>query len=206
MHKRILIESGAVLDKASSALIMLHGRGATAQSILTLADYFRLDDFYIVAPQATNNTWYPKSFLSPTEENEPWLGSAIELVHSLIQDIINAGISSDKIYLMGFSQGACLTLEVSTRYAQRWGGVIAFTGGLIGDKLKSEHYNGNFKGTRVFIGNSDQDPHVPLSRSEESASLIKNMGADVKHKTYPGMPHTIIQDEIEVVSELFFPD
>ena len=204
MHERRLIESGASLDKASRALIMLHGRGATAQSILSLADYFTLDEFYIAAPQATNNAWYPKSFLSPIDQNEPWLTSAIELIHKLIQDIVSSGISSDNIYLMGFSQGACLALEVATRYAQRWGGVIAFTGGLIGDKIRKEKYSGDFKGTKVFIGNSDIDPHVPLSRSEQSAVIMKDMSADVVHRVYPGMAHTINEDEIKVVSELFF--
>lgn len=203
-HAKQHIEAGLPLQKASKALIMLHGRGSTAQDILSLQDDLDLDDFYIVAPQATNNTWYPYSFLAPVHQNEPWLSSAMDLLSIIVMDIHDGGIHSDKIYLVGFSQGACLTLEFATRNAQKWGGVIAFTGGLIGDKIYSEKYKGDFAGSKVFIGNSDTDPHVPRDRSEGSQKLIERMGANVTLKIYQDMPHTINQDEIKSVNELFF--
>src|SRR5690349_1053661 len=164
-HTRQLVESGLPLAKASRALIMLHGRGATAQDILGLHREFALKDYYIVAPQATNYTWYPYSFLSPVAQNEPWLSSALHLLRDLVSDIEKGGIPSEKIFILGFSQGACLTLEFASRNARKWGGVIAFTGGLIGEAINHDNYSGSFQQTRVFIGNSDNDPHVPLSRT-----------------------------------------
>jgi len=203
-HTRQLTEAGLPINKASKALIKLHGRGAGAMDILSLRSQFRVDEFYIVAPQATNATWYPFSFMTPIHQNEPWLSSALDLLNSIVGDINKAGIASDKIYLLGFSQGACLTLEFATRNARQWGGVVAFTGGLIGDRIYTENYKGDFQGTKVFIGNSDKDPHVPLARTEESRRVMEKRGAIVTLKIYPNMPHTIIEDEIEVVNEMFF--
>jgi phospholipase/carboxylesterase len=203
-HIKQLLESGKTLAKAKKALILIHGRGASSSDILSLKDDLSVDDFYVVAPQAINNTWYPYSFLAPIEENEPWLSSAVKLIHSITEDITNAGLTSDKIYIAGFSQGACLALEFATRHAQKWGGVIAFTGGLIGENIVSESYKGDFKGTQVFIGNSDIDPHVPKARSEESRCVMEKMGAVATLKIYPNMAHTIIKDEVDSVNRLFF--
>jgi phospholipase/carboxylesterase len=203
-HTKHISETGLSLNKASKALIMLHGRGASAMDILSLRNEFHLKEFYIAAPQATNATWYPFSFLAPIQQNEPWLSSALELLSSVVADINKGGIKSESIYLLGFSQGACLTLEFAARHAQKWGGVIAFTGGLIGDRLYNDRYHGDFAGTRVFIGNSDKDPHVPLSRSEESKKVMETLGAAVSLKVYPNMPHTINGDEIQTVNDLFF--
>jgi len=203
-HTRQLTEAGLPINKASKALIMLHGRGAGAMDILSLRSQFRVDEFYIVAPQATNATWYPFSFMTPIHQNEPWLSSALDLLNSIVADINKAGITSDRIYLLGFSQGACLTLEFATRNARQWGGVTAFTGGLIGDRIYTENYKGDFGGTRVFIGNSDKDPHVPLARTEESRRVMEERGAIVTLKIYPNMAHTINENEIEMVNEMFF--
>jgi phospholipase/carboxylesterase len=203
MHEYRIIEKGKPLEQAQSAIILLHGRGADAYDILPLADEFCDDTFYIVAPQATNNVWYPFSFLSPEVRNEPWLTSAVGTVKLLI-DNIGKHLTTNKIYIMGFSQGACLALEVSSQFAVKYAGVAAFTGGLIGEKIRTEKYNGNFEGTRVFIGNSDIDPHVPSERSEESRRLMQMKGAEVTYKIYPGMAHTIIQDEIDTVLQLMF--
>lgn len=203
-HAKQNVEAGLPLEKASKALIMLHGRGSTAQDILSLQNHFDLDGFYIVAPQATNNTWYPYSFLAPVHQNEPWLSSALDLLSAIVMDLHDAGIHSDKIYLLGFSQGACLTLEFAARNAQKWGGVIAFTGGLIGDKISQEKYKGDFGGSKAFIGNSDKDPHVPQARSEESQKLMEKMGANVTLRIYQDMAHTINRDEIKSVNEIFF--
>jgi phospholipase/carboxylesterase len=203
-HAKQLFEAGLSMNQASKAIIMIHGRGAQASDILSLHSEFSLDEFYIVAPQATNFTWYPYSFLAPVRQNEPWLTSAINLISDIVDDLRKSGINSNKVWLLGFSQGACLTLEFASRNARKWGGVIAFTGGLIGDKLYPENYSGNFDGTKVFIGNSDKDPHVPMSRSQDSAKIMEGLGADVKLKIYPNLPHMINQDEIETVNAMFF--
>ncbi|MBA4055343.1 MAG: phospholipase [Marivirga sp.] len=203
-HRLQITEAGLSLNKASKALIMIHGRGASAADILRLAGEFSLDEFYIVAPQATNSTWYPFSFLAPIQQNEPWLSSALDLLDKIIEDINKGGIPTENIFVLGFSQGACLTLELASRNARKWGGIIAFTGGLIGDKIYREGYKGNFNGTKVFIGNSNNDPHVPLNRSKDSAQLMQDLGADVTLKIYPDMPHTINQNEIDTVNALFF--
>jgi phospholipase/carboxylesterase len=203
MHEYNIIENGRPLEQAQRAIILLHGRGADAYDILPLADEFCDDTFYIAAPQATNNAWYPFSFLSPEVRNEPWLTSAVGIVRRLV-DNIGKHLATEKIYIMGFSQGACLALEASSQFAVKYAGVAAFTGGLIGDKIRTEKYNGNFEGTRVFIGNSDIDLHVPSERSEESRELMQMIGAEVTYKIYPGMAHTIIQDEIDTVLQLMF--
>lgn len=195
-HTKQLIEVGKPLTQAKKALIMLHGRGASAEDILSLRTHLPVDDFYVVAPQATNCTWYPYSFLAPPAQNEPWLSSALRLVNEIVMDIEKAGIPSSQIYLLGFSQGACLTLEFATRHARQWGGVITLTGGLIGDKLYTQNYKGDFVGTRVLMTNSQNDPHVPLARSEDSKSQLEKMGAKVSLEIYKDRPHTILMDEL----------
>lgn len=203
MPQQNLLESGQPIEKASKALILLHGRGGSAQDILSLAEIFCGDSFYVAAPQAPNNSWYPYSFMAEDRTNEPWLSSAVETVKELM-DKIAKNIPQNQLYLVGFSQGACLALEVATRYAARYGGIAAFTGGLIGQTIQQKKYQGNFEGTQVFIGNSDRDPHVPLSRSEESKSLIEKLGGKVTLKVYQGMGHTINEDEINWVKKFIF--
>jgi phospholipase/carboxylesterase len=206
MHSKNIYTAGKTVSEAKKALIMIHGRGAFAEDILSLAGYFNLKDYALIAPQATNNTWYPYSFLTPPKQNEPWLSSALSILKEISLDINEAGIKSENIYFLGFSQGACLTLEFITRNAKKWGGVIAFTGGLIGDKIYAENYNGDFLQTPVFIGSSDPDPHVPFERVYASTVIIKNMNADITTKIYPGMGHTISKDEIEQANKLIFTD
>lgn len=203
MHDYRIIERGKPLNEAAKAIILLHGRGATAGNIIGLAYEFCDDTFYIAAPQATNNTWYPQGFMVDREMNEPWLSAAIDVVKRLI-DATTTHIPAGHIYLMGFSQGACLALEVAARFAQRYAGVASFTGGLIGKETDPELYSGDFEGTKIFIGNSDNDPHVPVRRSEESRDILESLGASVTLEIYPGMPHTIIPKEIERVKELMF--
>ena len=204
MHQKNIITAGRELDKESKVLIMLHGRGGSAEDILSLSSYLEVKDFTLLAPQATNNTWYPYSFLSPPAQNEPWLSSALSLLKDLLDDIYSKGIAPGNIYFAGFSQGACLTLEFVTRNADKYGGVVAFTGGLIGDKIIEENYQGDFQGTPIFIGTSDPDPHVPVERAIESSNIVKRMNASVTLKVYPGMGHTISQDEIENANRLVF--
>ena len=203
-HSKNIINAGVALKEAVKVLIMLHGRGATAEDIISLSDYLKLQNTHIIAPQATNNAWYPYSFLSPRQQNEPWLSSALQVLNEVLSDVILAGIKSQQVFILGFSQGACLTLEFATLNAQPFGGVIAFTGGLIGDVLQEENYMGNFQKTKVFIGNSDKDPHVPVARSVESKRIMEKLGAEVTLKIYPDMPHTVNNEELNWVNENIF--
>lgn len=183
-------------------MIMLHGRGADAESILSLSDLLDVNDFALLAPQATNHSWYPRSFLAPTSENEPWLTSALDIVGQTMDSVLQAGIESQNIYFLGFSQGACLTLEFTARNARRYGGIVAFTGGLIGDRIKRENYKGDFDQTPVFLGTSDPDFHVPVERVYASANILREMNAAVTEKVYLNRGHTISKDEIEQVNRL----
>lgn len=203
MHEGIVKYAGNQIDPVR-ALILLHGRGADANDILSLADDLEVGNYLLAAPQATNNSWYPDSFLALPALNEPWLSSALDLVHRTVMEIQNRGIESAHIYFSGFSQGACLTLEYVTRHAKLYGGVAAFTGGLIGDKIYAENYSGDFAGTPIFIGSSDPDPHVPVTRVHASAALLEKMNARVTEKIYERMGHTIIGEEIERANKLIF--
>ena len=204
MHQKNIIAAGKELNEKNKVLILLHGRGGSAEDILSFSSYLEVKDFALLAPQATNNSWYPYSFLAPPAQNEPWLSSALNLLKNLLSEIYSKGIPSENIYFAGFSQGACLTLEFVTRNANRYGGVVAFTGGLIGDKIYNENYKGDFKVTPVFIGTSNPDPHVPVERVHATANILKDMHAVVTEKIYPYMGHTINQDEIELANKLVF--
>ena len=206
MHIKQVIQSGKQTGEATKALVMLHGRGGSAEDILSLANYLPVNDFALFAPQATNNTWYPYSFLVEPKENEPWLSGALAVLKEVVADVQATGITTDNIYFLGFSQGACLTLEFVARNATRYGGVIAFTGGLIGDKIYEENYTGDFAGTPVFIGTSDPDPHIPVERVHASAEILNGMHAQVTKKIYKNMGHTISQDEINEVKSLIFKE
>lgn len=203
MHSYNILEKGIPLNQAKKALILLHGRGATADGIIGLANHFCDDTFYIAAPQATNQTWYPYSFLAPEDQNQPWLSASISYVQRVLSETAES-IPTQNIYIMGFSQGACLALEVVARNAMQYAGIAAFTGGLIGNKVDKNKYKGHFHGTPVFIGNSDTDPHVPLDRSKQSKIILDQMGAKVTLKVYPGMSHIIHQEEILSVKDLMF--
>ena len=202
-HTKNVIGSGAPAREATHALIMLHGRGASATSIIDLADHFDLNEIAIFAPQAVNNSWYPFSFMVPEEQNQPALNSALAIIDELIRDIINFGIPMEKIFFLGFSQGACLALEYVTRNAARYGGVVIFTGGLIGDKLNLAKYSGDFDGTCILITTGDPDPHVPLARVEESVNVLTNLHAKVTLKVFKERPHTVSMEEIKLAKKLF---
>lgn len=204
MHQKHVLLKGRKLGEAEKVLVMLHGRGANAEDILSLATYLNVKEFTLLAPQATGNTWYPNSFLAPPYTNEPWLSSAISLIEDITDDITETGVKEENIYFLGFSQGACLTLEFVTRNAKKYGGVVAFTGGLIGDKIYEQNYNGDFQSTPVFIGTSDPDPHVPVQRVTDSVAVLKRMNAQVTEKIYKNMGHTINEDEIETVNNVIF--
>ncbi len=203
-HDNKYTSAGTPVQQAKTALVMLHGRGGSATDIMRLAKLFNLKDAAIYAPQATNNSWYPYSFMAPEAQNQPALDSALAGIDNLVKQIEADGIATDRIYFLGFSQGACLTLEYVARNANQYGGAVAFTGGLIGQELITARYKGNFNGTPILITTGDHDPHVPLSRVEESVEVLKGLDADVILKVYPGKPHSISPDEIELATELVF--
>jgi phospholipase/carboxylesterase len=204
MHTKKIITAGKKTTEAKKALIMIHGRGGSAEDILTLANYLNVKEYALIAPQATGHTWYPSSFLMPPAQNEPWLSSALSVLKEVVADIVADGITRENIYFLGFSQGACLTLEFITRNAAKYGGAAAFTGGLIGDKIYPENYSGNFGGSPVFIGTSNPDPHVPVDRVKETEKVLKEMGADITVNIYNNMGHTISQEEIDLANRLVF--
>ena len=206
MHVKALVSEGKSLTEAKKVLIMVHGRGGTANDILSLSSYLDHQEFAMIAPQATHNEWYPYSFLAEPSRNEPWLSSALDILDQTVQDILLLGFESKDIYFLGFSQGACLALEYITRHARRYGGMIAFSGGLIGDKLYTENYSGDFEQTPVFLGSSDPDAHIPVNRVHETATQLESMNALVTEKIYHEMGHTINQDEIDEARKILLKD
>jgi phospholipase/carboxylesterase len=192
-----ILERGHPLDSAEAVIILVHGRGASADDILGLADRFDLPQLAYLAPEAAGHTWYPHSFLVPTEQNQPWLDSALALIGKTVKRATAAQIPRHKIGVVGFSQGACLVTEFVARNAAHYGGVIAFTGGLVGPPGTKFSYPGRLTGTSCFLGAGDPDPHVPWKRVEESAAVLSALGAAVTLRRYPGLPHTINEDEIE---------
>jgi phospholipase/carboxylesterase len=185
-----------------AAIILLHGRGGSAEDILGLREEFGFPEVAYFAPEAPGRTWYPNSFLAPIERNEPWLSQSLAKVGETVEGALRQGIARENIVIAGFSQGACLASEFIARHAARYGGLIAFTGGLIGPPGTGFRYPGSLAGTPAFFGAGDPDPHVPWQRVQESATVLANMGADVTLKRYPGMPHTIAREEIEEAKAL----
>ncbi|KAA0125957.1 phospholipase [Chryseobacterium sp. SN22] len=195
---------GKSLNEAGKALVMIHGRGGSAQDILGLSQHLNVKDYALLAPQATNGTWYPFSFMAPAEQNEPWLSSAIETVGKTVQAALDAGIKAENIYFFGFSQGACLTLEFLARNAHKYGGAAAIIGGVVGEKINREHYKGNFAQTPIFLGTSNPDFHVPVERVYATANILREMNADVTEKVYANFGHSINQEEIELANSIVF--
>lgn len=187
---------------ARATMIMIHGRGASAESILTLVDELQLDDVACLAPQAASSSWYPYSFLAPMDQNEPGLSSAIGVISGLIAQLARDGVNADRIALLGFSQGACLSLEFAARHARRYAGVFGLSGGVIGPPGTPRDYTGSFDGMPVFLGCSDVDAHIPVERVHESADVFRRMGAGVDERIYPGMGHSVNADELEAVRAL----
>ena len=204
-RKQAVLSKGEPLDKARGAVVFLHGRGASAEDILGLADELRLPEFAYLAPQAAGHTWYPNSFLAPIQRNEPWLSSALELVASIVRNLADAGMPHSKVGILGFSQGACLATEFVARNPARYAGLVAFTGGLIGPEGTLFQHSGDLGGTPCFLGSSDPDPHVPWERVKESAAKLSAMGGSVTLKRYPSMGHTINQDEILEARKILDP-
>ncbi|HEY4010228.1 MAG TPA: dienelactone hydrolase family protein [Acidobacteriaceae bacterium] len=194
--------TGVPLKEAKGAVVLLHGRGGSAEDILSLAGPLYAEGVAYLAPQAAGYTWYPNSFLAPREANEPFLSSALAKIGSVVASIEAAGISRDRIAIAGFSQGACLATEFVASNAARYAGVIAFTGGLIGPPDADLHHEGSLAGTPALFLSGDPDPHVPWQRVQASAAELERMGAVVMARRYPGRPHTITADELHLARTL----
>ncbi len=195
--------TGKPLNEAQFAMIMIHGRGASAQSILGLSKEFEnTDDFVFLAPQASDHTWYPYSFLAPRDQNQPGIDSGLRVISEIIQKLNDQGIANDHIFLLGFSQGACLASEYAVRNPDKYGGVIALSGGIIGDSITLSEYSGDLKNTPIFMGCSDVDAHIPVERLDVTEEVFNKLGASVQKKIYPGMGHLVNEDEIQHIQDL----
>jgi predicted esterase len=194
--------AGLPLQNARAAMILVHGRGATAESILTLVPALDVEGFAFLAPQASGNTWYPNSFLAPIPSNEPGITSGLRAVGDVMNAINAAGIPAERTIVLGFSQGACLSLEYTARNAKRFGGIAFLSGGLIGPDGTPRDYAGRYDGTPAFLGCSDIDGHIPAARVLESGAVLERMGATTTVKLYPGMGHLVNEDEIQHVRVL----
>lgn len=197
-----ILATGAKLEEASAAMILIHGRGATAEDILSLSTHLDYPGVVYLAPQAEGFTWYPNRFIFPVEKNEPYLSAALAKVDGIVRQVEARGIPTEKIFIGGFSQGACLASEYVIRNPKQYGGLLAFSGGYIGQMGLVREPVGDLSGMPAFLGCSDTDPHIPLQRVQETTSLLKAMGADVTERIYPNMDHTINDEELELAKKL----
>ncbi|WP_135534951.1 alpha/beta hydrolase [Halostella pelagica] len=195
-----LVTAGAPLEAAEAAAVLVHGRGATAESIVAMADEFRQRGVAYFAPQAARNAWYPNSFLAPVESNEPGRSSGLQAIEDAVEAAEDVGIPTERVLLLGFSQGGCLASEYVARNPRRYGGLVALSGGLIGPEVDPESYQGSIAGTPVFLGCSDEDPHIPLERVHETTETFERLDGDVTERIYEGMGHGVNEDEIGFVS------
>ncbi|WP_339105139.1 dienelactone hydrolase family protein [Haloterrigena salinisoli] len=198
-----LVTGGTALEDAEAALVLTHGRGATAQGMIQLADEVHREGVAFLAPQAARKTWYPNSFLEPVERNEPGRSSGLRAISDAIDEANDAGIPTDRVMLVGFSQGACLASEYVARNPRRYGGLAALSGGLIGESVDPDDYlegDADLEGTPAFLGCSDVDPHIPAERVHETADVLESMSADLTKRLYEGMGHGVNEDELEFVS------
>lgn len=201
-HGQPLLAAGDPLAIARAAMIMIHGRGARAEDILTLVPQFAPSGFAFLAPQAANNTWYPNRFLEPIASNEPWLSSALTVIEDVFAQVNAAGIPPERTMLLGFSQGACLALEYAARHAKRYGGLVGLSGALIGPDDTPRNYPGTLDSTPVFLGCSDVDFHVSKERVLDTAQVLERLGGNVTTRLYPNLDHTVNPDEIEFVNSM----
>lgn len=202
MHEFTVLQEGPPPEAGRKVLVMVHGRGANATSMLSLREYLSVDDFTLMLPEATNNTWYPYSFMMPRTQNQPWLDSALGTLERLSDELLAANVDPMDIYWLGFSQGACLVLEFVATQGNVYGGAFGLSGGLIGDQVESDRYKAKLYGMPIFLGCSDIDSHIPLHRVQDTDRVFKELGADVRTTIYPGMGHQINDDEIRQINEV----
>jgi predicted esterase len=200
-HGQRVLHSGEPLESARAAMILVHGRGASAEDIMAVGAELDCPGFAYLAPQAAGNAWYPNPFTAPIESNEPYLGAALDMLGNLVRHAAET-LSAEKVVLLGFSQGSCLALEFAARNARRYGAVIGLSGGLIGPPRTPRDYPGRFDATPVFLGCSDVDPHIPKERVLETGEVLERMDARVTLRLYPGMGHTVSLDEISAVRRI----
>lgn len=203
-HTLSIQTAGAQLQSDSKVLIMLHGRGSNSTDVLRFARQLNVEKFTLLAPQATQNSWYPYSFIAPREDNEPWLSSALQIVNETVKIVVDAGVPHENIYFFGFSQGACLTLEFLARHVHRYGGAVAIIGGLIGERLDTADYQGDLQQTPILLATSNPDPHVPLARVKETARILQRMNAEVTGRVFENFGHSINEEEIDLANSLIF--
>ncbi len=203
LHKgQPVLMAGQPLDRAAAAMILVHGRGASARDILTLVPDLAQPDFAYLAPQAAGNAWYPNRYLAPIDSNEPWLSSALTVLADMVDRVTDFRIPLERTLLLGFSQGACLALEFAARRARRYGGVIGLSGGLIGPEGTPRDYAGSLEGTPIFLGCSDVDPHIAREHVQLTAEVLKHLGGNVTVELYPNMAHTTSQAEIDFIRNM----
>lgn len=200
-HGQRVLEAGEPLESARAAMLLVHGRGASAEDIMTVASEVKQPGWAYLAPQAAGSAWYPNPFTAPIESNEPYLSAALEMLARLLERIEKT-VPAQRVVLLGFSQGACLTLEFAARNARRYGGVVGLSGGLIGPDGTPRDYPGTFDGTPAFLGASDVDPYFKKERVAEAAEVLGRMGAEVTMRLYPGMGHLVSEDELENVRQI----
>jgi predicted esterase len=200
-HGQRELQAGEPLNSARAAMILLHGRGATAEDIMTVASQVQAPGWIYFAPQAAGNAWYPNPFTAPIEANEPYLSAALEMISSLVERV-EARVPAHRVVLLGFSQGACLTLEWAARHARRYGAVLGLSGGLIGPDGTPRDYPGSFEATPIFLGCSDVDPYIAKDRVVDAAHVLEGMGAAVDLRLYPGMGHMVNEDEIAALRHI----
>lgn len=197
-----VLATGEAPERASAAMLLLHGRGASARDILTLTPSLEAPGWAYLAPQAEGGTWYPMPFTAPLERNEPWLSAALDVVADLLSRLREAGIPAERTVLLGFSQGACLTLEYAARNARRYGGVVGLSGGVIGPDGAVRQDAGSLDGTPVFLGCSELDPHIPAHRVHHAAGVLRGLGGDVTARLYPDLGHSVNEDELDEVRSI----
>lgn len=202
MQQDRLLTSGRDPSQARAAAILVHGRGGSAEGMLGLAAAIAVEDIAWLAPQAEGGAWYPHSFMAAIESNEPWLSASLDLLDRLVARCGADGLPPERVALAGFSQGACLAAEYAARNARRYGGLVLLSGGLIGPPGTPREYPGSLSGTPVFLGCSDIDPHIPVERVRETARVLRSMGAEVDERIYPGLGHTVIDDEIDAARRI----
>jgi phospholipase/carboxylesterase len=200
-HGQRVLQAGEPLNSARAAMILLHGRGATADDIMTIASELQSPGWTYLAPQAAGNAWYPNPFTAPLESNEPYLSAALDMISNLVERI-EASVPVQRLVLLGFSQGACLVLEWAARHARRYGAIAGLSGGLIGPDGTPRDYPASFEGTPVFLGCSDVDPYIGKDRVEEAAQVYRRMGGAVDLRLYPGMGHLVNEDELNALRDL----
>jgi predicted esterase len=198
-----LLRRGPSPSDARLVAILVHGRGGSADDILSLTEQLNLRDVAYLAPQAAGRTWYPHSFLAPLEQNEPGISSGLRRLSGLVEELVEQGIPPARVGLLGFSQGACLALEFAARHPQRYAAVVGLSGALISPPGTPHASAGSLQGTPVFLGCSDIDPHIPLERVREAANVFRQLGAVVDERIYPHMGHTVSRDEVLAVQALF---